>query len=222
MEAFITSGQSRKWLWLAMGAGLLIFSLSLSLLMLPYTRIIEDTSSEDLTCLHVPFTQERAARIIDDYDAGARAAARSLHFPGDTLFPIGYALLYGGLVGLIAGKQQGTWLKIGVIVVLFPVAAMVFDWIENIFIVQMIDIASQNSTAAIPTWMPLLSGISGSLKYVLLSVLTPIYGLTAIVKSIFERDDGLGLGILSLYLIAAMLLAFNFYRLVTDVLPCLL
>jgi hypothetical protein len=220
MTEFITSERSRAWFFAASILGLVLFGLALSTMMLPYSRIIEERSSQDLTCLHVPFTQARAAAIIDDYDSAARAAARSLHFPGDTLFPLGYALMYGGLIGLIVNRQEGVWLRVGAVVIFFPFVAMVFDWIENLFILRMLAIATSQSTSAIPGWLPLFGGIAGSIKYVVLSVLAPLYGIAAIVRSFAVRQTAVKLGLVVLDLVAAAWLVFNVYRLVSEVLPC--
>jgi len=75
--------------------------------MVPYSNVIEENNGKDLTCLQIPFTKSRAALIIGSFNEEARVAARSLHLPGDLLFPIGYALLYAGLIGLIIRKQEG-------------------------------------------------------------------------------------------------------------------
>lgn len=221
MKAFISSPRGQMWLWAAVVLGLVLFATALSTLMLPYSRIVEERSAQDLTCLQIPFTQARAASIVESYDAEANAAARTLHFPGDTLFPIGYALLYSGLIGLVARRQPEAWLRFGLWAMLFPVVAMVFDWTENFFIVQMLTIGADQGSAAIPAWMPLVGGIAGSLKYLSLSVLTPAYGLAAIGRSFITRRPPLTAGAVVTYVIVAGLLLFNLSQLFTGVLPCL-
>jgi hypothetical protein len=218
MEAHLAAPRR---LYLMVFAGLLLFALSLSTLMLPYSRIIEENDGKDLTCLHVPFTRARAAAIIDSYNADARAAARALHLPGDMLFPLGYALLYSGLLGLIARRQEGWWRRAGKVAIFFPVAAMVLDWTENFFILRMLAVAGAEGSAAIPAWMPLFGGIAGALKYLLLAGLTPLYGLGAIVHSLVTRRPALTAGLALTYLVAALLLLFNLVQVVTGVVPCL-
>jgi hypothetical protein len=202
-------------------AGLAIFALSLSLLMVPYSSVIEESGGKDLTCLQIPYTKARAAAIIDSYNNEARSAARALHLPGDLLFPIGYALLYGGLIGLIVRQQEGRWLRVGLIVMFFPFVAMVLDWVENAFILRMLTIATEQSTDAIPAWMPAVSGLVGTLKYLFLSLLTPLFGIALIVRSLVARQPALTVGLGVTYLFAFFMFAFSLFQLFTEVAPCL-
>jgi hypothetical protein len=221
MLRFLESRSSVPWLvgFALLGAALFVFALST--LMLPYSQIVEEASNEDLTCLQIPFTQARAAEIIESYDREAREAARALHLPGDLIFPVGYALLYSSLIGLIARRQKGRWLRWGVVAMLFPFLAMILDWTENAFIVRMLDISLSESTAAIPAWMPLAGGLAGSLKYLFLSLLTPLYGLGAIIHSLIRGERPLTWGPLLTYGIAGALLLFNVAQTVTQVPGCL-
>jgi len=210
-----------RWLVGMVVAGFAIFVLALSILMVPYSRLIEENNGEDLTCLQIPFTKSRASLIIDSYNDEARAAARSLHLPGDLLFPIGYALLYAGLIGLVIRKQEGQWLRVGLVVMFFPFVAMVFDWIENFFILRMLAIVTEQSSAAIPAWMPAVGSIAGTLKYVFLSLLTPLFGMALIIWSIAARQPALTVGLAITYLITFAMLGFSLYQLFSDVVPCL-
>jgi hypothetical protein len=202
-------------------AGLLIFILSLSLLMIPYSSVIDGSGGKDLTCLQIPYTKARAAAVIDSYNDQARSAARSLHLPGDLLFPIGYALLYSGLIGLIARHQEGRWLRVGLVVMFFPFIAMVLDWVENAFILRMLTIATEQSAMAIPAWMPAVSGLVGTLKYLFLSLLTPLFGIALIVHILTTRQPAFTLGLGAIYLFAFGMFAFSLFQLFTDVVPCL-
>jgi hypothetical protein len=221
MTARIKSPNSQRWLIAMVVAGLAIFALSLSLLMVPYSSVIEESGGKDLTCLQIPYTKARAAAIIDSYNNEARSAARALHLPGDLLFPIGYALLYGGLIGLIVRQQEGRWLRVGLIVMFFPFVAMVLDWVENAFILRMLTIATEQSTDAIPAWMPAVSGLVGTLKYLFLSLLTPLFGIALIVRSLAARQPALTVGIGVTYLFAFFMFAFSLFQLFTEVAPCL-
>ena len=221
METAIKSPRSVHWLIGMIIVGLTIFVLALSILMVPYSSVIEENNGEDLTCLQIPFTKSRAELIINSYNDEARAAARSLHLPGDLLFPIGYALLYAGLIGLIIRKQEGQWLRVGLVIMFFPFVAMVFDWIENFFILRMLAIATEQTSAAIPAWMPAIGGIAGTLKYVFLSLLTPLFGMALIVWSIATRQPALTMGLVITYLITFAMLGFSLYQLFNDVVPCL-
>ena len=221
MTARIKSPNAQRWLIAMVIAGLLIFALSLSILMVPYSSVIEESGGKDLTCLQVPYTKSRAAVVIDSYNDEARSAARSLHLPGDLLFPIGYALLYSGLIGLIVRHQEGRWLHVGLIVMFFPFVAMVLDWVENAFILQMLTIAIDRSTDAIPAWMPAVSGLVGTLKYIFLSLLTPLFGIALIVRSLVTRQPAITVGLGLTYLFAFSMFGFSLYQLFTDVVPCL-
>lgn len=221
MEQFIKSPRSDRWFIGMVVVGLFIFSLSLAVLMVPYSAIIEENDGGDLTCLHVPFTTSRAAAILNSYNAEALEAARSLHFPGDLLFPVGYALLYAGLIGLLLRGQQGWWLRAGLVVLAMPFVAMLFDWIENLFILRMLAITAEEGAAAIPARLPLFGGIAGSLKYFALSVIGPLFGIALIIRSTLIRQPPLSRGLLVTYLVALLLLGFNLVQLITGVLPCL-
>ena len=221
MTAKIKSPNAQRWLIAMVVAGLLIFALALSFLMVPYSSVIDESGGKDLTCLQIPYTKARAAAIIDSYTDEARSAARALHLPGDLLFPIGYALLYSGLIGLIVRQQEGRWLRVGLAVMFFPFVAMVFDWVENAFILRMLTIATEQSTDAIPAWMPAVSGLVGTLKYLFLSLLTPLFGIALIVRSLVVRQPALTVGLGVTYLFAFAMFAFSLFQLFTDVAPCL-
>jgi hypothetical protein len=221
MKNFVISDSSQRWLLAMVVAGLLIFVLSLSTLMVPYSNVIEERGGRDLTCLQIPFTPARAAAVINSYDDEARAAARSLHLPGDLIFPVGYALLYSGLIGLIIRRQEGRWLRVGLVVMFFPFAAMVLDWIENYFILRMLAIAAEQSAAAIPGWMPALGGLAGTLKYLFLSLLTPLFGLALVLWSLATRRPPLTPGLALIYLVVVALLGFSLFQLFTEIPPCL-
>ncbi len=221
METLIRSPHAARWLAGMVVAGLVIFVSALSFLMIPYAGVIEERGGKDLTCLQVPFTQSRAAAVINSYDREARAAARTLHLPGDLLFPVGYALLYSGLIGLVVRQQEGWWLRAGLVVMLFPLAAMVFDWIENSLILRMLAIAVDQSTAAIPAWIPALGGFVGTLKYLLLSLLTPLFGLALIIWSVAIRRPRMTPGLAITYLVASGMFGFSVFQLFSEVLPCM-
>lgn len=221
MTQFIQSAVGQRWLAAMVVAGLLIFILSLSTLMVPYSIVIEEQGGKDLTCLQLPFTQSRAAAVINSYDQEARAAARSLHLPGDLIFPVGYALLYSGLTALIIRRQEGRWLQVGLVVMFFPFVAMILDWAENFFILRMLAIASEQSVEAIPAWMPALGGLAGTLKYLFLSFLTPLFGLALIIWSVAKRRPPLTAGLGATYLFAFAFFGFSLFQLFTEIPPCL-
>lgn len=221
MSARIKSPNAQRWLMAMVVAGLLIFALSLSVLMVPYSGVIEERGGKDLTCLQIPYTRARAAAVINSYDDEARVAARSLHLPGDLIFPVGYALLYSGLIGLIIRRQEGRWLRVGLLVMFFPFAAMVLDWIENFFILRMLAIAAEQSVEAIPAWMPAVGGLAGTLKYLLLSLLTPLYGLALIIWSVVSRQPPMTVGLALIYLAAFGMFSFSLFQLFTEIPPCL-
>jgi hypothetical protein len=217
----IKSPNAQRWLIAMVFVGLLIFALSLSILMVPYSSVIEENGGKDMTCLQLPYTKARAAAVIDSYNDEARSAARSLHLPGDLLFPIGYALLYSGLIGIIVRHQEGRWLRVGLLVMFLPFVAMVLDWVENAFILRMLTVASEQSTDAIPAWMPAVTGLVGTLKYLFLSLLTPLFGIALIVRSLTARQPVLTVGLGITYLFAFAMFAFSLFQLFTDVAPCL-
>ena len=82
-------------------------------------------------------------------------------------------------------------------------------------------IATEQSSAVIPAWMPLIGGLVGTLKYLFLSLLAPVFGITLIIWSIATRQPTLSIGLGIIYLITFAMLGFSLYQLFTDVLPCL-
>jgi hypothetical protein len=89
--------------------------------------------------------------------------------------------------------------------------------VENVFILRML---AQSEGSAMLGWIPLLGGIAGSVKYLLLSVLTPLYGVAA-VANLLRNRTALTIGAMLFYLFVVGMLLFNVYRLFSDVIPCL-
>lgn len=69
--------------------------------------------------------------------------------------------------------------------------------------------------------MPVVGGLAWTLKYLFLSLLTPIFGMALIVWSVAARQPAFKFGFGITYLITFAMLGFSLYQLSTDVLPCL-
>ena len=220
MQTFVTSQRGQWWLIGAAVLGLILFIGSLALLMVPYSQQIEAAGGADLTCLQIPFTRARAASLIDTYNQQARRAAIRLHLPGDMIFPVGYALLYGGLVGLVARRCTGWWQRTGLIVMFFPAGAALLDVIENLHIIAMINAASAGGTQAIPALLPLTGSLAGTLKYLLLSGLAPLWGLAAIGVRVLQARGKLSTGAWVTFAVAGLLLAASLVMSVGSVRAC--
>ena len=85
----------------------------------------------------------------------------------------------------------------------------------------MLAIASEQSTANIPAWMPALGGLAGTVKYLFLSLLTPLFGLALIIWSVATRRPKLTLGLAITYLVAFGMFGFSLFQLFSEVPVCL-
>jgi hypothetical protein len=169
-------------------AGLGIGALAITRLMLPHSGPLGDRMGE-LTCLQMAFTSERASSLIASFSAEAQAAMLALLVPGDVTFAWSYGLILVGLLGLLARRLDGTWLRMGAVAMWFPLAASVLDCIEDMFLFRIVSfmIAENSAAATLPATLPLFASTAASLKYIFLCVLTPLYATGGIIQGL--RSD---------------------------------
>jgi len=109
------------------------------------------------------FTYAQANEMLTALGADGRAFYLTRIIPLDFPFPIAYMLCYLGWIALLIKQSEPKqWHKY---LLLTPVLAMLFDWIENFGIIVML-----NSYPNLPTWAVSLASISGVLKFTFMFV----------------------------------------------------
>ena len=167
-----------------------IFILATGVLMAPFAPALGDRMAE-MSCLQVAFSAERAQQILLSFDTEAQAAIASLLIPGDVTFAWGYGLLFAGLIGLLTRRLEGAWFRAGTIIVWMPLAAALFDCIEDIFLYNIVNQVIAAPDAGITPLLPVLAGIAAVFKYLALSVISPAFAIAGSVKGItIDRSIG--------------------------------
>lgn len=174
--------QSARGAWLFTGMtllGVVIFGYATGVLMSPVAPVLGDRLAE-LTCLQLAFTGGRAAEVLGSFSPEQRAAIARLMFPGDITFAWGYGFLLTGLLGLLTLRLPSGWQGPGRILMWTPLLASVFDCLEDFFLYQL----AVAPTGAEFGVVPLLAGISATVKYLNLSVLAPAYGVAGSIRGV--------------------------------------
>ena len=164
-------------------AGFAVFGFAIGSLMLGPSAVLGDRLP-DLTCLQVAFTPERYSTVFLSFTPEARAAIRALLIPGDVVFAWGYGLQLAGLTGLLAMRLPQQWQKIGALIMWAPLLASALDCVEDVFLYTAAGQLIDNPAVALSPVVSLLAGIAATLKYLALTVITPAYGLSGIVKGL--------------------------------------
>jgi len=171
-------------------AGVGVFAFAIGVLMLPYSPVLGDRLPE-LTCLQIAFTPVRATSIVMSFTYEQQVAMANLLIPGDVTFAWSYGLLLAGLIGLLARRFDGAWLRVGAIVMWMPIAASVLDVIEDIFLYAVVAQLVANPSVIVTAALPLLAGIAATLKYLALVVVTPAYSIAGILHGLrVDRSAG--------------------------------
>ena len=106
------------------------------------------------------YTYEKAFELLTALGADGRAFYQSRIVPVDFPFPFSYMLFYAGWMALcIKRLEQRDWHKY---LLILPILAMMFDWVENIGIIAML-----NSYPPLPSWAVALASVSGVIKALL-------------------------------------------------------
>ena len=206
MLALIQARRGGLWLSLITVAGIVVFGLAVGVLMAPYQAGIGDRLPE-MQCMQIAFTPARAASVIMSFSAAGQAAMAGLLMPGDLGLAWGYGLFLLGLVGLLTRCLDGKWRRYGTIAMWFPIAASVFDCIEDIFLYSMVTQLIAAPDSDLPVIVPLLASVSATLKYTALSLLTPAFTVAGVVQGIKTNRSGSALLIYALALLGSLMFA---------------
>jgi hypothetical protein len=213
IRLLVNDGPRTRWLFAGLALfGLALFVLATGVLMAPYAPRLGDRLGE-LTCLQLAFTGERAAAVLGSFDPGQRAAIARLLAPGDLVFAFGYGCLLAGLLNLLVLRLPDAWRGAGAWLAWAPLAASVFDCFEDAFMYAM----TVSPDPAHTGLAPLLGGVSATLKYVLLSGVTPAFGIAGSVAAArIDRRPGS----LLLYALVVLFTASMLAKPLQDVPPC--
>ncbi len=205
MRASLSSGSTR-WFYLGLSIlGFCIFGLATGVLMSEPMAVIGMDRLGELTCLQMAGTAERAATILGAFDAAELLALQQLLIPGDMVFAWGYGFLFSGLLGLLTLRLSGAWLAAGKYLMWAPLLASVFDVLEDIGLHELVaTFAAQ--PAELSSAVAAFTTVSASVKYILLAIIGPVYGVSGSVKAIAvdRRPGSIGLYILVVLLAASM------------------
>ena len=127
------------------------------------------------------YTSEKAGTILNAWGESGRTAARDsliIDFP----FMSAYAVLIGGLTLVFARRVSGRMQTIGLILALGQLGAAVFDGIENMMLLLILNTPPD----AIAVGPPLIAGVSASIKFGLI-VAGLVYWLIAGVILLIGR-----------------------------------
>ncbi|MDH3510439.1 MAG: hypothetical protein OER85_06230 [Gammaproteobacteria bacterium] len=183
-------------------AGVGIFAFSIGRLMLPHSAPLGARIGE-MTCLQLVFTSEAATNLILSFSPEAQAAMLKLLVPGDLTFAWSYGLILFGLVGLLVLRLNGSWRRIGVYVMWFPLAASLLDSIEDIFLFNIVSAVIDDPGIQVPAILPLLASTAATLKYLFLCLLTPIFAVAGVIQGL-RSDRSIGAWIIYVLLIYAV------------------
>jgi len=179
--AWLDDTPRQRWVFIALTlAGVAIFGFATGRLMAADAALLGDRLAE-LTCLQLAFTPERAGEILAAFSPEQRAAIGRLLVPADMVFAWGYGLQFTGLLGLLTLRLPATWKRVGAWLIWAPLGASALDCLEDLLLHQL---AVAADPATLGGAVPLLAGLAASLKYLLLSVVAPAYGIAGVIKGL--------------------------------------
>ena len=119
--------------------------------------LLEITGGANILDFEFGYTYEEAYGILTALGVEGRIFYLTKISPIDFPFPFTYMLFYAGWIALLAKHTLSKeWCKY---LLLVPVLAMLFDWIENIGIITML-----NNYPNLPSWAVLIASVGGILK----------------------------------------------------------
>jgi hypothetical protein len=164
------------------GLGLFIFAIAV--LMKAPSEVVSQERTAELVCLQLAFVPARAIEVLLNFTAEERVAIAQLLLPGDIGLAWGMGLTLAGLIGLLAMRLPGAWLRAGAIIMWIPLLAATFDSIEDIFLYSIVSQLAADATTEIAPMLTLLASIAATIKYISLIGITPAFGIAGIVKGL--------------------------------------
>lgn len=217
MRALLSAPRAALYFSLMFLAGLLIFGLAVGVVMQPAAQAVGQDRLSELVCLQLAFTPERASEVVLSFPQEARSAMGALLIPGDFMLAWGYGLQLAGLIGLLVLRLPQEWQRMGAIAIWLPLLASLLDCIENVFLYSIVNQLAADPAAIIATMVTLLGSSVATMKWLTLSVLTPLFGFAGICKGVMtDRHVGSWL----VYLLLAASLAGMIIKPIQDIPAC--
>lgn len=185
--------------------GLGLFILAVAVVMAGPAALIGERPAA-MTCLQVAFTPARMTAIILAFPEAIRQPIADLLVPGDMVLAFGYGFLLAGLTGLLAMRLPGAWFRSGALVMWAPLLGATLDCIEDIFLYTAIMQLIRDPAAELPLLVTLIAGSAATIKYLCISVVTPLYCFAGVLKG-FQVDRSFTT-ILLYILVAIVMLSF--------------
>ena len=212
MQILLRAPRANLLLGLLAAGGLSLFIFAIAVLMKEPSAVVPQERTAELICLQLAFVPERAVAVLMNFNAAERLAISQLLVPGDIGLAWGMGLTLAGLVGLVAMRLTGSWLRAGAVLMWVPLVASTFDSIEDIFLYSIASQLAADATAEIAPLLPLLAGIAATIKFVALIGVTPAFSLAAIVKGLSVDRSWSALLVYLLLALAVLSIAPSSYR----------
>jgi hypothetical protein len=190
MNALLNSPRGGWWLSAIALSGIGVFAFAIGALMLPHSELLGDRRSE-LVCLQMAFTSVRATALLMTFSPEQQVAIANLLVPGDMVFAWFYGLLLAGLVGLLVRRLDGAWRRVGAVMIWMPLAASLFDVVEDAFLYSIVAQLVENPSMIVMSELPLFAGIAATLKYLLLAVVVPLFSVAGVAQGL-RTDRSMG------------------------------
>ena len=126
-------------------------------------------------------TKDRILIIFTEWESGAGMALQANGVYWDFLYIIGYAVPLFALILLFTRKLSGKIVDIGLYMSLTPLVAGIFDLVENINLLIML-----NDTPNFASFVPLIASITAFIKFSFLLV-GAIFFLIVLVLTLIKR-----------------------------------
>lgn len=123
--------------------------------------LLQITNGASILDFEFGYSAEKAQSLLTALGEEGRAFHLTKIMPIDFVFPLSYMLCYSGWIAVLL-KRRVFQNKAGFLLIV-PVLAMIFDWIENIGIINML-----RNFPDLPKWAVNMASISGILKMVLI------------------------------------------------------
>lgn len=121
--------------------------------------LLKITGGANILDFEFGYSYKKAYDILTALGADGRAFYQAKIIPIDFPFPLSYMLFYSGFIALLIKYTKSK--EIFKYLLFLPLVATLFDWIENIGIIAML-----NCYPSLPGWAVLVSSIFGMLKTV--------------------------------------------------------
>jgi hypothetical protein len=130
------------------------------------------------------YTPEKAYSMIESYGDESRALYRTFAMTGDVIYPVVYSILFSLIITWLFQRSFASNSKLQVLNVI-PFGALLFDWLENIFIVTMLLLYPST-----PTIVAKLASVCTTIKwgFGVVGILLVLIGFVMALKNGFKKQ----------------------------------